>query len=202
MKKTISYLLLAHIVTTIIALSTNAGIYTLMYLYTAQAAILLAVMTLEEMRGKEFIYKFMSVTQAFIFAVLIATIFFLLSKLPETPVVLVDGVEHVLNLGHLAKIPLVLGSAAFLMNYLLDYRAKRTPQLKSSMIRNMHSFTVIFCNIASLILILFTAVMFSSSRTSIVIIAAIKTVLDIGLLVLTKALTSIDGPVHKFMARK
>lgn len=202
MKKTVSYLILAHIVATFFAVVSHASVYTMVYLYACQTALLLIVLTVQSLRSDKTIFKLFSLVQALIFGLILTSLFFFIGKLQGTTYIYENYVKTTVNLGSIHYVPLIVGSLVFLINYWLDDRYKRKPKPKKSFDINMQSFFIIFCNIAAFILIMVSAVMFTNTTLGIIVIAIIKVSLDVGLLFLAIGLTHSEGPVQTFIKRK
>lgn len=189
MKKQILQLILAHAVATCIALLSDSGVYTMMFLYAIQTTIFLLLKTIQGLRYSSLFSKTSVGTLFFVFGSQLAFIFVFLILLPGSSITN-DGVTKTIELGTLSILPLVSGSISFLVDYVLDAKQQGN-QYKNDFVHSISTFLIMFGHLASLIIILFVALSWSLQQ-SIVFIAIVKTCLDISVILLTNGAKKID----------
>lgn len=192
MKTKILSLIIAQIFATVLVLRSNAEIYTSLCIYGAQAVIILFFLACADVSRQKQIQKVLTIGQVIISAVFLVSLLFILSKLDGARVINPDGTSRILDIGRLSVLSLVLSSFGFIIQEVINKRTNKTVKLSSNLVNSMHFFMVSFAYIAELILIIFIAIAFSSNDMVVIMVAAIKTALDVGILKLTKELKNID----------
>lgn len=197
MKTKILSLIAAQTFATIVMLRSNSGIYTLLCVYAAQAVITYGFLAFADLSRQKKVLKIMTIGQVAIFSIFFLGIIFLLSQMGTTPVVEPDGTKRFLDIGKLSVTSLALSSVGYFIGQIYDSRRDRAEKLRSNFISNIQFFFISLAYGAEMILVIFAALYFTNNSLTIVIIAIVKTILDIGILVLTKAFKGIDLRLKK-----